>query len=137
MFIWTEKYSVGVRELDEQHRHFIAIANEALTLEAKKDATRIELVDLLDEFLNYALYHLANEEGYFEKFGCPQLGHVEAHNAFRTEYRRIYNEARNSDMETLHRCAGSAARYAGRWLLEHILVMDKGYTRCFNEHGLK
>lgn len=31
-YIWTEKYSVGVSEIDEQHQHFFAIANEIIEI---------------------------------------------------------------------------------------------------------
>ena len=137
MFVWTKKYSVGIQELDEQHRQFLAIVNEVLDVASIKNISRVSLLATLDKFLNYALYHLATEEDHFARFDCPPPGHIEAHDNFRAKFKELYMKAREGDDATRHLCAEVAARFAGQWLLDHILFMDKKYTECFHEHGLQ
>ncbi len=137
MFTWTNEYSVGVQEMDEQHQQFLAIANETIELANKDYATKAELVALLSKFMNYVMYHLATEEEYFAKFGCPQPGHMEAHDAFRAKIENLFQKTREADPATHHFCVEAVARFAGQWLIEHIMIMDKRYTDCFNKHSLQ
>lgn len=136
MFVWSKEYSVGVEEMDEQHQHFLEIANEVLTLAAKTEVSKMELLEALGKFLNYALYHLETEEEYFKEFECPQLGHLEAHTMFRERFKDLFLKVEQGAADGLKEHAEAAAQFAGRWILQHILVMDKGYTYCFHEHGL-
>ena len=41
-FVWTEKYSVNVAEIDEQHKEFINICNDLLTLAESETFTKEE-----------------------------------------------------------------------------------------------
>jgi hemerythrin len=136
MFTWTQKYSVGVEEMDAQHQQFLGLANEVLDLVEQKNISQTELMTMLSKFLDYALYHLKSEEDYFKEFDCPPPGHIEAHDRFREEFNRLFQATRNAAPDSVRPYAESAANFAGYWLLEHILVMDKGYTACFKEHGL-
>lgn len=137
MFVWTRKYSVDVKEIDDQHKQFLKIANGILKYSANKKITRAKLLIELGKFLNYALYHFETEETHFEDFNCPQPGHIEAHNAFRSKYRKLFTLVEKCPEQDMHKHAAEAGEFAGTWILQHILIMDKGYTGCFNEHGLK
>ena len=137
MFTWAKKYSVGVKELDDQHKIFFKIANEILALTKKNTVGKHKLMMTLDKFLNYALYHFENEENYFVEFNCPQPGHLEAHEAFRKYFKKLYIQAEFGSEGEAKDHAKEAVEFAGSWILHHILVMDKGYTECFNEHDLK
>lgn len=48
-YIWTEKYSVGVIEINEQHQHFFAIANEIIDM---AEAPEIPIRELLFKITN-------------------------------------------------------------------------------------
>lgn len=137
MFAWTRKYSVDVKEIDDQHKQFLKIANGILKYSADKKITRAKLLIELGKFLNYALYHFETEETHFTEFNCPQPGHIEAHNAFRSKYQKLFKLVEKCPEQDMRQHAAEAAEFAGTWILQHILVMDKGYTDCFSEHGLK
>ncbi len=66
-FKWDEKFSVGIKSLDEQHQNFFNLANKILEVVAKGHISRHELLRLVSEFGNYSLYHLSTEEEYFKK----------------------------------------------------------------------
>jgi hemerythrin len=39
--------------------------------------------------------------------------------------------------EDIKKIMNEAASYSGEWLMKHILVMDKKYTKFLQEHGVK
>ncbi|MFH1346709.1 MAG: bacteriohemerythrin [Spirochaetota bacterium] len=135
-FIWKEENSVGIKEIDEQHKHFFEIANGIFDLAVKENLTKEEAVKSLQELGDYAFYHLSTEEGYFDKFKYQDAPlHINAHNEYReavNDYFRKINE-QNVDIKKL---AEEMAVYSGNWLLTHIMVVDKLYTKFFNERGL-
>jgi hemerythrin len=136
-FIWKEEYSVGIPSIDEQHRHFFGITNEIIDLGEKSAASREELQGVADQLGDYALYHLKTEEDYFDKVAYPEAPqHVDAHNLYRQKIAdylaRVDNPA--TDLTGL---AEELAAYSVSWLSEHILLVDKKYTKYFQEHGIK
>ncbi len=135
-FVWEEKYSVGIKEIDEQHKHFFEIANGIIDLTAKENLTKEEAVKGLQELGDYAFYHLSTEEGYFDKFKYQDAPlHINAHNEYRESVGEYFRKMTDlgTDMKKL---LEEMAAYSGNWLLAHIVVVDKQYTKFFNEHGL-
>lgn len=139
-FAWKDEYSVGIQLIDEQHKIFFQMANRIIDFSHEESAVtqkRGELIDLLNDFENYALYHLSTEEEYFNQFHYKDaVVHVAAHDHYREVMKKLFNNARqeSTDVKSM---AQEAAEYAGNWLAKHILVMDKGYVRVFIEHGVK
>jgi len=135
-FIWTIEYSVGVESIDEQHQHFFDIANKILELVDSESSEGRVLFESLEELGNYAFYHLKTEEDYFDKFNFALAQeHVDAHNLYRKKVNEMMDRARKG--EDIKKIMKEAASYSGEWLLNHILVMDKKYTKFLQEHGVK
>ncbi len=136
-FVWSERYSVGVSDIDEQHRHFFELANESLELEAAGEATPAAALAALGKLSNYALYHLSTEEEYFAKCQYPEAAwHIAAHEQFRQSVSKYFNEARKEGADA-RSLMGQVARFAGEWLQKHILEVDRKYVECFHQCGLK
>lgn len=136
-FIWTEKYSVNVKEIDAQHQKFISICNHLLeSADNPTVLTRKEALINIEMLGDYAFYHLGTEEELFLKLDYPDTDqHVQTHQLFREKTKFLINKIRdeNNNMEeTLH----EAAMFAGNWLLHHIMTTDKAYTEFFNQHGV-
>lgn len=64
---WSEKLSVGIKEIDDQHKHFIGIVNKLHESVEKGDVTD-ELDKIFVELNDYAAFHFETEEKYFENF---------------------------------------------------------------------
>lgn len=136
-FVWTEKYSVNVKSIDEQHQHFIDIINDLNDLKNKKDLTKEDALIKVIQLGDYAFYHLDTEEELFKKTGYKDAPlHIEAHNQFRAKSKELILQVRESN-EDIKKIIENCALFAGNWLLDHILVMDKEYSNWFNEHGIK
>jgi hemerythrin len=135
-FVWTEKYSVNVAEIDEQHKEFINICNDLLTLAESETFTKEEALIKAMKLGDYASYHLGTEEDIFVKTKYPETSsHTEAHNKFREKAKGLINQVRDENIDT-KKTIKEAANFSGEWLLTHILSLDKKYSKWFNEHGI-
>jgi hemerythrin len=135
--IWNDaQYGVGVKEIDEQHKHFFDITNSIFDLLDKSSASAGDLILKMTEFGDYAFYHFSTEEAYFRKFSYEDTrSHTEVHDIFRGKISGYINEARKpgADVRDL---AYNTASFANNWLSGHIPVMDKKYILCFHKNGL-
>jgi hemerythrin len=136
-FVWTQEYSVNVAEIDEQHKEFIRICNSLLDLVESDSFTEEEALVRVGELGSYAFYHLSAEEEDFLITKYPDAQeHIIIHNIFREKAKDFDNQIRdkNKDKKIVLK---EIAEFTGEWLMKHILIMDKKYTKCFNEYGLK
>ena len=135
-FIWKDEYSVGVQLMDEQHKIFFQMANRVFDCLESKVINHDALINVINDLENYALYHLGMEEEYFNQFHYEEAAnHIAVHNQYRETMKKLFNDARQENIDA-KQTAQKAALYAGNWLSQHILGMDKGYKRVFNDHGM-
>ena len=149
-YIWTEQYSVGVKEIDEQHQHFFAIANDIIEIAGQENIEIRELLFKITNLNNYVVYHLLTEENIFQRYNYPDARiHVRAHNDYREKMRqfmseadKVNGEAREGDLgqkegANTKDLALKIAQFSGDWLTNHILVMDHKYIAFMHEAGIK
>jgi hemerythrin len=130
-YVWKESYGVGNDIIDAQHKKFFELANRLLAAAALKDSSHETLDGHVMTLANYAYHHLATEEQYLLQGECAGgAAHVEIHNAFRAEAMRRIEDLRKVSVDR-NRMAAEMADFAGSWLVNHILVVDKGSADCF------
>ena len=61
-FVWTDEYSVGVVEIDEQHKKFLDICNSLLELEEGESFTSEEALEKVTDAYNSMDSGLTPEE---------------------------------------------------------------------------
>ncbi len=132
MFKWDESYSVNVKEIDEQHKKIIDILNELIRA-MKHGRSRETLGRIIERLIDYAKVHFKTEEKYFHKFGYPDSDeHEKEHQDFVKkveEFKKKYDEGRAMlSYEILD--------FLTNWLKHHIKIIDKKYSRFFNDRGL-
>ena len=97
-FVWTNKYSLGIGIIDEQHHHFFDIVNRIYDMLEKKGDHREEIITIVGELKEHAFYHLATEEKYFNQFAYSDIAnHMKAHTAFRLKTEEYSNRIENKD----------------------------------------
>lgn len=133
LLTWEQKHSVGVKELDDQHKKLFEIINRLFdAMQASKDIT--ELNAILADMDDYAHYHFATEEKYFDQFNFEDKeAHTAQHRAFDEKAENFIKKNALGD-STL---SFDVLDFLEDWWLGHINNVDKQYTKCFNEHGLK
>lgn len=136
-FVWTNEYSLGISIIDEQHQHFFEIVNRIYDMLAKRKDDRDEILGIINEMKDYAFYHLATEEKYFNQFAYADIvNHMKAHTMFRMQV-QDYSERIKNAKEDLPKLALEITDFAKKWLSMHIIVADKMYAPLFKAHGLR
>lgn len=130
---WTPNFSVGVTEIDEQHKKLVEMLNllyDAMTQGKSKEV----LSDILVGLIGYTGTHFGTEEKYFDQFNYPEK---ETH---KSEHKKFVEKvtAFKSDFDSGNASVSiEIMNFLKDWLVNHIQGTDKRYSAFFNEHGLK
>ncbi len=120
---WNDGMSVGVEDLDNDHRVLIDLINQLAGAESRQD--RINLEAVLDELVDYTVFHFEKEEEYMERAGYPALtSHKRTHAALTGQVLTIRRRVVEGGQPGL---GDEVLDFLSRWLREHILQADALY----------
>ena len=135
-FVWSDKYMLGIEIIDKQHQHFFEIVNRIYDMEEVNDTKREDIIKIVNELRDYAFFHLATEEKYFNQFAYSDIAnHMKYHTMFR-EKSEEYSQRVKSQTENLPELALEIADFSKEWLSHHILVADQKYVSFFKAHNI-
>ncbi|WP_312279110.1 bacteriohemerythrin [Oscillibacter sp.] len=120
---WTPNLSVGVREIDDQHKLLFEKA-EQLFEAGKRNQAKEYIGELLEFLDSYTKKHFADEESYMQRIHYP--GYAEqkaAHTAFIAQLQKLRSDYAASGGNIL--VIISANQIVVDWLTKHISNMDK------------
>ncbi len=122
--LWNDRFSVGVRTMDEQHKRLIDLIN---TLRASDDVGIA--FDTIMGMFDYASVHFRAEEDVLRQAGYSQLATQEA------EHKAFLDKAVEFSKKDLSdpRIGTEIIAFLRGWLLHHILEEDMKYKRCVPE----
>lgn len=126
---WLEDYSLGIPEVDEEHRKLLELINvflEALNRRQEKEILTVTF----DNLIEYTCIHFRNEEKLFKEHGYP---HQEAHIR---EHRRLTEKVRELNKERNCVFPGNIAEFLSSWITDHILQEDKAFAYYLKKEGL-
>lgn len=133
MFIWDERYSVGIQEIDEQHKQIFAILDKLYNL-LKVGQTDYVAAQIIPELEEYTIFHFEKEEQLLGRYHYSEVEeHIQEHENFKLRLREIKDEIRSGRV-TL---GFELMIFLKKWIDHHILVVDKHYSLCLKENGLK
>lgn len=121
---WNDKCSVGIAELDAQHKNLFSIVNELHQAigEGRGDD---RLAETFDSLLSYLKEHFHGEEKLMEEWEYPGLStHRNAHVAFATNWMLMYSEFRDGNTAVSH----DLLKYLTSWLFDHTTGIDQQYA---------
>jgi len=122
LIIWSEGYSVGINEIDNQHKKLIGLINKLYRVYLDKNTD--ELSGIIDEIKDYTLYHFSTEEKYFRLNKYPaEKEHIALHEEFITEFNQLIIEFKKTPTVLILKIT----TFLQRWLTKHILKEDKKY----------
>jgi len=127
---WTSKMSVGVQEIDEDHKKLISVINR-LAEDADKEDRKLAVRQSIAALLRYAEFHFAREEKMMTVARYPGLAeHKIEHRDFVTKIKDL-NRLFDDDPEGVTNFVrDTLLDFLRDWLNHHILIEDKAYQAC-------
>ena len=119
---WTKDFSVGIEEIDSQHRELFNRINnlDAALRQGKVKEEILRVINFLDE---YAVTHFGTEEKYMVAYDYPDYRHHrEKHEWFRREFSGIKNKLGNGT--SLADIIGLSNHLLIDWFCNHIRTAD-------------
>ncbi len=122
---WTEDLSVGVTEIDYQHKALINIINKIHSCYSN-EGSRDNLISLLPELSWYAGEHFKNEEEFMENNGYPDLEqHKQIHASMLRQLGQLIAKCQNGN----NLASSETSEFLKNWLINHIKVEDHKYAK--------
>jgi hemerythrin len=131
---WSEKFSVGVEVLDQQHQQIIQVLNRLLSTPEAIDTRSETISDTLLAMTRYAQEHFKTEENLMKAYGYPGLEeHRQEHIAYRKKA-LDFSTATTLGVESVPQIL---VTYLFKWWTDHILDEDMKYKSFFAAKGVK
>lgn len=130
---WTDELSVGVTMFDNDHKELISIANrlhDSITVGSQQAA----LAPILNELVNYTIFHFGHEEGMMLQYAYPDYDkHKIEHDALIDKV-QDYSKQVSAGKTSI---SLSLIGFLKDWLVNHIMVSDREYREFFEKKGIR
>lgn len=134
---WDESFSVGVSEMDEQHKRIIRMVNDLVERSDDPGGWVEACADALTVMSEYAATHFAREEELMATHSYRQLArHRDEHKAFRRDVVDLSDEIASYGASVPVELLERLNHYLCDWLCHHILETDMQYKTVFNGRGV-
>ncbi len=132
VFQWDDSYSVGVEQIDDDHKQLITLGNDMIKAAVANKGADI-VGEVLNELIEYTEGHFGREEELMVKTNYPE------YRDHRVKHKRLMNDVFLFKSQYI---AGNVepsaiSRFLIDWIVKHILEEDKEYAEHFHAHGLQ
>lgn len=129
---WNDSLSVDIDSIDEQHKKLVDILN-SLHGSSASDADTEAVKKILNDLVEYTVYHFGFEEDLMRKHQYPDLeNHLVAHQALVAQVGK-FNEDFQAGRAKL---SGELFKFLRSWLNGHIRGTDKRYSAHMKACGV-
>jgi hemerythrin len=132
LFEWSDKYSVNIKEIDEQHKKLIGIINDLHDAMSKGKSNDV-LSHVLQDLIDYTRLHFAREERIMSMHGYTDYA---AHKAVHEDLVRQVTKFDKEFREEKFGLSIQMMNFLKDWLSKHILETDKKYSPFLNSKGV-
>ena len=127
---WRDYLSVGVAEMDEEHRQFIARVND-LNQAIIEFESKAKIERLLDVMLMEATHHFWHEQKLLARWNYPDTAaHIATHVELTAQFARVMKEIEESEISFVWAAKGLRLK---QLLVEHLLKEDMKYRDFLRE----
>jgi hemerythrin-like metal-binding protein len=131
---WSEKFSVGVKELDEQHQQLIKLLNLLISTQGTANTRSETISDTLMAMTRYAQAHFQAEESLMEAYDYPGL---EEQKIQHRDFRKKTVSFSTATYYGIDQVPEALLQYLVEWWVHHILEDDMAYRSFFKDKGVK
>jgi len=122
---WEESYSIGIPELDAEHKVFFYHVNALRTIMMGSADSSDNAENVFKSLLDFVFQHFINEEVYLHKQGDDSIhSHIEEHSKFLNEIRELYVCFKSGE-STGKLISLEITAVLTEWLQLHELGVDK------------
>ncbi|MBF0179189.1 MAG: hemerythrin family protein [Magnetococcales bacterium] len=133
VILWKSHLSVGVADVDEDHKKLIKMINRLFGAALSLEPQRV-LEGVLDELTRYVIFHFEREEEYMLRLGySAYLEHQREHQRLLVAVARFRERLLAGKVGRLKEEMEATLR---DWLVGHILEMDKKMGEFLNSQGI-
>jgi len=116
---WIDEYSVGNKDMDEQHKVLFIMINDFFNQDNKHGA-----ISLFKSLSSYIDLHFEAEENLLKQINYPDTEeHIKTHEELREKFIMLQGKLDNYNIEVHHKIA----IFLYNWLAQHILKSDMEY----------
>lgn len=131
---WSDHLSVGIEEIDEQHKMLVALINRLYDETIAHQAEASVLDDILHELVEYTIIHFAVEESLFRIFHYPATEtHTRHHQDLKHQVLELQQKIKRGEVNV----NTEMLLFLKNWLQHHIIEEDKQYAPFLLEQGVK
>ncbi len=134
-----ETMGIGIELIDTQHKELLRIINK-LSLSITSNSQRQDILDIVNELVNYAQFHFNTEEELFDKLNYENsVEHKAEHVLFMEKFIALKDKI-TQDISYVNKSAVEISEevfhYILNWFLNHIVGSDKKFVKLFKENNL-
>ena len=127
---WENRFSVGVKVIDDQHKKLVALISEIEYLHKQDSIDVKQAAGVLQELKKYTLTHFSEEEEVMQRHGFAGLErHKKLHQEFIDKVELFESKFEKGPKQVLD----IMLPFLSKWLRYHILVEDKRYSKNVDE----
>jgi hemerythrin len=121
---WNTQYSVGIKQIDDQHQTWISLIN-ALNDAMEKGEGQQAVARVYKQMMDYTRTHFSTEEKLMVECGYPAFA---AHKMLHDSFVRDLESRKDLAGGGSTKAALDAMRTLREWLIGHIQKEDKAYA---------
>ena len=133
--VWNESLSVGIDDMDDQHKVLIEYIDKLTELSdrhiAGRDIDSAEVEALFARIIDYTVYHFDEEETLLQKYDYDNF---DAHKKIHEKLKAQITEMRASYSEQGVALLPRIVLFLNGWLRGHILKTDRKYGKYITSH---
>lgn len=128
--VWSERYSIGNKTIDDQHKNLYKLLNEVIASISDNNDVNNRFAIFLSQMTDYALSHFKEEEEYMRSIGYPNLGiHKNIHKGYLKHAALLNNQFLSLDPPDMT----EVANFLINWWWEHITTKDMKFANFARE----
>lgn len=125
-FDWTERYRLGIPEMDDQHFELVKRVNN-LVIAFKSERSKQDIHEILSFLEEYVVIHFNDEEALMEKYGYADLDtHCDSHGQYMEMVGALVQDLNTQAVTPT--LMVSVNRLLVEWLSTHIDKEDRAFV---------
>lgn len=129
---WSQKNIIGIPVVDEQHQKLFDILNR-LHESVVGGLEQSAIFSILDELIDYTVYHFDTEEKFFEQYAFPDRAeHKEEHDRLTAQAVALQGQLREGSATI----SFEILDFLHDWLMDHTSGLDLDFGNYIREKGI-